>query len=107
MDSSNMAKSKTASTLVPGPSAFVDVTIAEDAQLNCGKEIIDQEDICPAGSQSSLRLSLHSLERYLPRQKRSTPCEKKNKNTKRSDKIRQAKVLVLGFEAEHSGEILF
>ncbi|CAL8581549.1 hypothetical protein XPA_010229 [Xanthoria parietina] len=45
MDSSNMAKNRR----LPRhwfrgcPSAFVDITIAEDAQLNCSKEIIDQE----------------------------------------------------------------
>ncbi|KAL8646771.1 MAG: hypothetical protein Q9226_006722 [Calogaya cf. arnoldii] len=32
---------------------------------------------------------------------------KKNQSTKRSDKVRQAKLQALGFEAEHSGEILF
>ncbi|KAL8825911.1 MAG: hypothetical protein Q9170_007609 [Blastenia crenularia] len=51
---------------------------------------------------------------YIPEPFRKTSAEevhalnvKKNQTVKRSDKVRQAKLQELGFEAEHSGEVLF
>ncbi|KAL9031377.1 MAG: hypothetical protein Q9196_000594 [Gyalolechia fulgens] len=51
---------------------------------------------------------------YIPEPFRKVSAEevhaltvKKNQAMKRSDKIRQAKLQELGFEAEHSGEVLF
>lgn len=59
------------------------------------KQDLDKDDYIPEPYRKASPEEVHAL------------TVEKNKNTRRSDKIRQAKLQALGFEAEHSGEILF
>ena len=59
------------------------------------KQDLDKDDYIPEPYRKASPEEVHAL------------TVERNKNTRRSDKIRQAKLQALGFEAEHSGEILF
>ncbi|CAO1604385.1 MAG: hypothetical protein L6R36_000848 [Xanthoria steineri] len=63
--------------------------------LLLGEIDLDKDDYIPEPYRKASPEEVHAL------------TVEKNKNTRRSDKIRQAKLQALGFEAEHSGEILF
>ncbi|KAL8949669.1 MAG: hypothetical protein Q9222_004249 [Ikaeria aurantiellina] len=56
---------------------------------------LDKDDYIPEPFRKATPEEVHAL------------TKRKNQETKRSDKTRQAKLQALGFEAEHSGEILF
>ncbi|KAL8749551.1 MAG: hypothetical protein Q9199_007618 [Rusavskia elegans] len=63
--------------------------------LLLGEIDLDKDDYIPEPYRKASPEEVHAL------------TVKRAQNTKRSDKIRQAKLQALGFEAEHSGEILF
>ncbi|CAL8580456.1 hypothetical protein XPA_006179 [Xanthoria parietina] len=63
--------------------------------LLLGEIDLDKDDYIPEPYRKASPEEVHAL------------TVERNKNTRRSDKIRQAKLQALGFEAEHSGEILF
>ncbi|KAL8789512.1 MAG: hypothetical protein Q9213_001125 [Squamulea squamosa] len=63
--------------------------------LLLGEIDLDKDDYIPEPYRQASPEEVHAL------------TVRKNQNTKRSDKVRQAKLQALGFEAEHSGEVLF
>ncbi|KAL8856346.1 MAG: hypothetical protein Q9178_007037 [Gyalolechia marmorata] len=63
--------------------------------LLLGEIDLDKDDYIPEPYRKASPEEVHAL------------TVRKNQTTKRSDKVRQAKLQALGFEAEHSGEILF
>ncbi|KAL8941079.1 MAG: hypothetical protein Q9216_002450 [Gyalolechia sp. 2 TL-2023] len=63
--------------------------------LLLGEIDLDKDDYIPEPFRKASAEEVHAL------------TVKKNQTTKRSDKVRQAKLQELGFEAEHSGEVLF
>ena len=56
---------------------------------------LDKDDYIPEPYRKASPEEVHAL------------TVRKNRYTKRTDKIRQAKLQALGFEAEHSGEVLY
>ncbi|KAI4186288.1 MAG: hypothetical protein L6R41_003588 [Letrouitia leprolyta] len=56
---------------------------------------LDKDDYIPEPFRKATAEEVHAL------------AVKKNQATKRTDKVRQARLQELGFEAEHSGEVLF
>ncbi|KAL8805349.1 MAG: hypothetical protein Q9182_002023 [Xanthomendoza sp. 2 TL-2023] len=56
---------------------------------------LDKDDYIPEPFRKASPEEVHAL------------TVRKNQDNKRSDKIKQAKLQALGFEAEHSGEVLF
>ncbi|KAI4177455.1 MAG: hypothetical protein LQ343_000436 [Gyalolechia ehrenbergii] len=63
--------------------------------LLLGEIDLDKDDYIPEPFRKASAEEVHAL------------TVKKNQAMKRSDKVRQAKLQELGFEAEHSGEVLF
>ncbi|KAI4267712.1 MAG: hypothetical protein LQ337_008219 [Flavoplaca oasis] len=63
--------------------------------LLLGEIDLDKDDYIPEPYRKASPEEVHAL------------TVRKNQNTKRTDKIRQAKLQALGFEAEHSGEVLY
>ncbi|KAL8802504.1 MAG: hypothetical protein Q9223_006624 [Gallowayella weberi] len=63
--------------------------------LLLGEIDLDKDDYIPEPFRKASPEEVHAL------------TVRKNQDNKQSDKIRQAKLQALGFEAEHSGEVLF
>ncbi|KAL8848048.1 MAG: hypothetical protein Q9221_006908 [Calogaya cf. arnoldii] len=71
------------------------VTTSKRAHQDPREQDLDKDDYIPEPYRKVSPEEVHAL------------TMRKNQSTKRSDKVRQAKLQALGFEAEHSGEILF
>ncbi|KAL8707126.1 MAG: hypothetical protein Q9220_007789 [cf. Caloplaca sp. 1 TL-2023] len=63
--------------------------------LMLGEIDLDKDDYIPEPYRKGTPEEVHAL------------TVRKNQDTKKSDKTRQARLQALGFEAEHSGEVLF
>ncbi|KAL8955690.1 MAG: hypothetical protein Q9183_006556 [Haloplaca sp. 2 TL-2023] len=63
--------------------------------LLLGEIDLDKDDFIPEPFRKASPEEVHAL------------TVKKNQANKRGDKVRQARLQALGFEAEHSGEVLF
>lgn len=66
-----------------------------DRELNNALQDLDKDDYIPEPYRKASAEEVHAV------------VVRKNQLSKRSDKVKQMKLQELGFEAEHSGEVLF